>query len=121
MTHIRVQDGTWPGYLSRAAEVEAALEHAGLGRLDWIGPEWILWLSELDAEVVRFLSEHIRHDLAGRMAIRRSRTPDDRHGQQIDALREGLVTCAERQHRDLGDALRFLDGCVRGRGAARAT
>mgnify|MGYP006310678577 CR=1 FL=1 len=111
MTQTRARAGAAPLYLRRAARAEAALQQAGLGQLDWIGPEWILWLSELDTEVVRFLAARVRGDAALRMAIRRCTAPCDRRRLQVDALREGLVACAERQGRDLSGALRFLRGC----------
>ena len=119
-TRARARAGASPLYLRRAARAEAALQQAGLGRLDWIGPEWILWLSELDPEVVRFLAARIRGDAALRMAIRRCTTPCDRRRLQVEALRAGLVACAERQGRDLSDALHFLRGCDRARNPAQA-
>ena len=78
------------GNIDRVISVVRTLEGAGLGQLDWLGPNWIDALSDLNGACVEFLSNRVAQNTRLRRRILMCQDAVERRRLQMDAICTGL-------------------------------
>ena len=77
-------------YLYRARLALRVLARSGLGELNWVGPNWLCDLGEIDPRALHFLSIRIKHDSRLRHDVRRCRSRRELRRLQETAISHAL-------------------------------
>ena len=100
------------GDLDRAISAVRMLETSGLGRLDWIGPNWIDVMADMDWKSLDFLSHWIAQNTRLRRRLRGCKTPGELQCVQMNAICDGLAEYGRTSGRASGVNLDFLSACA---------
>jgi hypothetical protein len=91
--HNHAMHGT--DYLHRARLALRVLSGSGLGDLNWVGPNWICALGEIDPRTLHFLSIRIKQDARLRQEVRHSRSRRELRRLQERAISQALEEYAK--------------------------
>ena len=80
-------------YLHRARLALRVLAGSGLGDLNWVGPNWICALGEIDPRTLHFLSIRIKQDSRLRHQVRQCRS-----GRELRRLQETAISDALEEY-----------------------
>lgn len=93
MPHRNPGPGDSADYLQRARLALRVLSRAGLGDLNWLGPNWICAFGDIDTAALRFLSVRLRQDSRLRHTVRGCPK-----GRELRRVQEAALARAIREY-----------------------